>query len=266
MVEMPKPAVLERQMDSYPHPEISGTRVGNSFPARTTYTSEQSSFRPNSFSRSPPPEPVNCMWDSCQDTFSSISELAGHVNTHIPSYNDDSFYQTFDQSMTQNQLACLWAECDSSYYSSPNDIELLANHVLNDHLGVNPPSRPHASTSRLPSPPALSSGMLPSVPIPEDHSMTLSKSPSPASTVTTTNQHSCNDIHECRWQDCQEIFNSCDELTTHITSLHIGGGKAHYECFWDQCTRNGSHGFQSKQKICRHVQVKTVFRALRSLH
>lgn len=258
MVDMAKPVAPERQIDSYAHPEMSSARSLNSFSARVPYASEQGSLRPNSFPPSPPPqELVNCLWDSCQDTFSSISELAGHVNTHIPTYNDNSPYQTFNQPMAQSQLPCLWGECDSSYYLSPNDIELFASHVLNDHLGVSLPSRPHASSSRLPSPLPLPSPMSQSVPYPENDSITLpkSKSPSPTSTATSTNQHSCNDIHECRWKNCGEMFSSCDELTTHITSIHIGGGKAHYECFWDQCTRNGTHGFQSKQKICRHVQV-----------
>ncbi|KAH9479459.1 Zinc finger protein GLIS2 [Psilocybe cubensis] len=262
MVDMAKPMAHDRQIDSYapPEPENSGAKSLNSFEPRAPYASEQSTFQPESFSGSPPPQDlVNCLWDSCQDTFSSISELAGHVNTHIPTLQDNSWNQTFNQTMSQNQLPCLWAECDSSYHLSPNDIELLASHVLNDHIGVSFPSRLRPSSSRLPSPYPPPSSVPQTMLNPKTENIRLakSKSPSPASTVASTTQHSCNDIHECRWKNCGEIFGSCDDLTAHITSVHIGGGKAHYECFWDQCTRNGSHGFQSKQKICRHVQSHT---------
>lgn len=62
--------------------------------------------------------------------------------------------------------------------------------------------------------------------------------------------------HPCKWLDCQERFASCEELMTHITAGHVGGGKNHYGCFWDGCGRNGENGFKSKQKICRHLQVR----------
>jgi hypothetical protein len=71
------------------------------------------------------------------------------------------------------------------------------------------------------------------------------------------NPEDCNSAtHRCRWKDCSFYFSTCNDLTMHITSDHIGGGKAHYDCFWEGCPRNGGQGFQSKQKICRHVQVK----------
>jgi uncharacterized Zn-finger protein len=64
-----------------------------------------------------------------------------------------------------------------------------------------------------------------------------------------------NDTHQCHWQNCAEMFPNLDDLTTHISSHHVGSGKAQYECFWEGCTRNGENGFSSKQKICRHIQV-----------
>ncbi|KAK7439993.1 zinc-finger protein [Stygiomarasmius scandens] len=66
-----------------------------------------------------------------------------------------------------------------------------------------------------------------------------------------------SDEHACLWQDCQETFTTCDELTNHLALVHIGSGKAHYECFWKDCSRNGQKGFTSKQKICRHLQSHT---------
>lgn len=63
--------------------------------------------------------------------------------------------------------------------------------------------------------------------------------------------------HPCKWMNCQGRFASCEALTAHITAEHVGGGKNHYGCFWDGCARNGENGFKSKQKICRHLQVRS---------
>ena len=63
--------------------------------------------------------------------------------------------------------------------------------------------------------------------------------------------------HPCKWLGCQERFTSCETLMTHITAEHVGGGKNHYGCFWDGCGRNGENEFKSKQKICRHLQVRS---------
>ena len=69
--------------------------------------------------------------------------------------------------------------------------------------------------------------------------------------------HDCATVdHPCKWSDCQERFASCEGLMAHITAEHVGGGKNHYGCFWDGCGRNGENGFKSKQKICRHLQVR----------
>ena len=38
----------------------------------------------------------------------------------------------------------------------------------------------------------------------------------------------------------------------------VGGGRAHYDCFWEGCSRNGDNGFASKQKISRHMQVRGI--------
>jgi len=70
--------------------------------------------------------------------------------------------------------------------------------------------------------------------------------------------HDCaTSDHPCKWLYCQERFTSCEALMTHITAEHVGGGKNHYGCFWDGCGRNGENEFKSKQKICRHLQVRS---------
>ncbi|KAF8909373.1 hypothetical protein CPB84DRAFT_1673452 [Gymnopilus junonius] len=219
--------------------------------------------------QSPPeiPPSTSCLWDSCQGSFPSMSELVGHVNSHLLDFlphNADGSVPY--QSDGPASMSCLWGDCNSSYSSWPSDFDLLAQHLLNDHLGItspfpDPQQLPNSPTNQL---------MIPSVPtfevVSQTHASDLdppifndssSSSKSRSSTPIAKSDTSSSELIECRWKDCGKYFNSCDELTLHINTDHIGGGKAHYECFWDQCPRNGNQGFQSKQKISRHVQSHT---------
>lgn len=75
---------------------------------------------------------------------------------------------------------------------------------------------------------------------------------------THEHEHDCTTAdHPCKWLGCQERFASCEALTAHITAEHVGYGRNHYGCFWDGCGRNEENGFKSKQKICRHLQVRS---------
>jgi hypothetical protein len=65
------------------------------------------------------------------------------------------------------------------------------------------------------------------------------------------------ETHGCMWDDCNQIFSTCDALTAHIASAHVGSGKAQYECVWRGCPRVGGQPFASKQKILRHIQSHT---------
>lgn len=76
--------------------------------------------------------------------------------------------------------------------------------------------------------------------------------------------HTCEGTHRCLWQGCEMAFSSGEELTAHLTDIHVGGGKAQYECFWAECGRNGESGFGSKQKICRHLQVCQLYQCSNS--
>lgn len=62
--------------------------------------------------------------------------------------------------------------------------------------------------------------------------------------------------HLCLWEGCAMSFETCNDLMTHISTVHVGSGKPQYDCLWEGCSRNGEKGFSSKQKICRHLQVR----------
>lgn len=212
--------------------------------------------------------PFKCMWGNCHASFSSLNELVGHVNLdHLvnstqnldPESIPDIFHRNPNQQEPQSSVSCLWGECSSSYYSTNNDIEKLATHLMNDHLGfqvqythTNHPPLPEYTTEEgatQAAPSTLDQDLHPTIQIPGDYVEPLSP--------IIASDHTCTGTHACQWKDCELTFDSCDGLTAHINGIHIGSGKAHYDCFWDNCSRNGQQGFQSKQKICRHVQVHT---------
>jgi hypothetical protein len=208
-----------------------------------------------------------CMWGNCTSSFSSLSELRDHVVlVHLesssannpPNHNIPAQYN----SQWSLETPCLWSKCDNSYqphsiFTSPQS---LYKHLMSDHLGVWSP----VGNSQLPTP---------TEPVPQDTFDEMSQISHHGSTfesaISQDDSSSFNSMpesfatpeisnaatHRCRWTGCSFHFNTCDELTMHITSDHVGGGKAHYDCFWEGCARNGDQGFQSKQKICRHVQV-----------
>jgi hypothetical protein len=184
-----------------------------------------------------------CMWASCGCVFNNLSDLVGHVNLqHLYATNALPIHD-----LSQSPLFCHWGDCamfpspssipSSSSASSDDDvINILAAHLLQDHLGL---SCPPSATLRLP------------LTDPHDSSDAVYQ----PSTSPNTPSHDCSGTHVCKWQACTQTFPSCDDLTAHIASVHIGGGKAHYECFWESCNRHGTNGFSSKQKISRHIQV-----------
>lgn len=206
---------------------------------------------------------VACMWGNCQARFASLSDLVGHVNfEHLrlpPAPAPASLSAVPEIQPDSSPLSCLWRDC--TVYSTPESIptssssnpvdgllNILANHLLEDHIGQQLP----ATAS-------------------EDNSLTFSTtqananqqncnqtSPSSGTDRSTSPlsflSHQCSGTHMCNWKSCGQSFTTCSDLTSHITAAHIGGGKAHYECFWEGCNRNGSNGFSSKQKISRHLQ------------
>ena len=208
------------------------------------------------------------MWGTCTSSFSSLSELRDHVvlvHLESPSADSPSNHNITAQDSPQWPLdtPCLWSKCDNSYqpHSMITSPQSLYKHLMSDHLGVWS-SISNNSQSSTPTEPATQNTFDEISPISHHGSIygsVISQDDSSYSNNTTkilASPENCNAAtHRCLWKDCSFYFNTCNDLTMHITSDHIGGGKAHYECFWEGCPRNGSQGFQSKQKICRHVQV-----------
>ncbi len=180
---------------------------------------------------------------------------------------------------TLDSLSCLWADCH--LYPTPSSVPgpssgnpvnsalgVLATHLLQDHLGV-PNSAPQIVRTTEPTTPLppiwephprhadISIGTQAGAPATPGSSVSPRQSPDLTCPPTPTPEHDCNapSAHVCRWTGCGQKFANCDDLTAHINAAHVGSGKAHYDCYWEGCARNGESGFASKQKICRHLQV-----------
>lgn len=190
-----------------------------------------------------------------------------HPIQHLLPHHPPPGYSTRDQPQhstgNHHNLWCLWKDCESypdpssipGSSSSPTDADFtfLVNHLYNKHLGL--PG--HITPTFLPSskrtdPPVQVQEQLFSQPHPSLHETDVASPPTPPA------DHDCCSIssHLCKWHRCSESFPSCEALMDHINASHVGSGKNHYDCYWDGCGRNGDKGFPSKQKICRHIQVR----------
>ncbi|KAI0792090.1 hypothetical protein C8Q75DRAFT_714967 [Abortiporus biennis] len=249
----------------------------------------QASFTPSSATSTS----LKCMWGDCKATFNNMAELVGHVNLQhlrLPSTSVDQNNAPVSQSTqflpTPNNyasiadtLSCLWGNCH--LYPTPNSIPgpstgdhvtntigVLANHLMQDHLGISTPS-PTSPSPSLPSIPHHDDVSIsqPTVwePQPRPPSFISPPESAKSSTVsismppTPCPEHDCSapSAHTCHWTGCGATYASCDALTEHINVTHVGSGKAHYDCYWEGCLRHGENGFSSKQKICRHLQSHT---------
>lgn len=249
------------------HPQVEPTCITNVSNLTENTQSSQPSFANRARSSSIAPclsttldqtVALSCMWGDCQARFTSLSDLVGHVNLeHLRLPSSPIASPTSIKPIPGpdlSRLSCLWRDCniypssESIPTSSSGDqvdgiLNILANHLLHDHLGS------YRSYESLPAPTyKLDHYVEPTQPIVIPESTDGSLSPSSC-------QEECPEIHICCWQSCKESFSTLEDLTSHITIVHVGGGKAQYECFWEGCSRNGSNGFSSKQKICRHLQV-----------
>ncbi|KAF8892055.1 hypothetical protein BD779DRAFT_1610244 [Infundibulicybe gibba] len=197
-----------------------------------------------------------CMWDNCQAAFGSLDDLAHHVNLHHLRVQTPPPSSTTASTSQASRISCLWRDCNLSPQSPPTNgeskemLNTLTNHLFHDHLGFSSESLLASQTCDYPK--SEVEEHLSSISTPSEWSI-HTNSPLPSS----QDSNMSTDTHQCHWRSCGQTFQTCDELTAHLTAVHVGAGKAHYECYWGKCNRHGDHGFTSKQKICRHLQSHT---------
>lgn len=194
---------------------------------------------------------TRCLWSGCNSFFNSAAELISHVNmnhlsppTAEPSHSKPQPEEL--PSLWDGSLQCLWKDCNSSASTmavagpSTHSVnvppETVMAHLLQEHLGLTL----DAATVGVNGHPDRKYLV--------DFEDTTQYDPC---TLPETD----NRIYLCHWDGCGSVCGNSEMLNNHITEKHVGSGKAHYDCFWAGCDRNGERGFASKQKVCRHVQV-----------
>lgn len=221
------------------------------------------------------PHAFPCLWADCKVVFPSLMELVGHVNLdHLrpPNLTKGPALQQVCSDASQNQqfdpnaLSCHWGDCamlpctesiSSSSTTGFTDtvLDVLTTHLMQDHLGINYPF-PQSTMVRTAPPPKTPPTRTEIISC--DESPTDAPPyPSPRDKSYSPDSSSTDAIKPCKWSGCTQTFSSPDDLTNHILFAHIGSGKAHYECCWEGCSRNGTQGFSSKQKVARHMQSHT---------
>ncbi|GAA5814775.1 hypothetical protein MFLAVUS_008277 [Mucor flavus] len=63
-------------------------------------------------------------------------------------------------------------------------------------------------------------------------------------------------IRTCLWVNCGQKFDILQKLISHITEVHVGGGKATYRCEWQKCARINKP-FTKRHKMYNHLRTHT---------
>jgi hypothetical protein len=237
-------------MDCIPSGDSAMLEADHNFPLVTNTTAYTPTPSPRAVPAAlDPPLPVlACMWGDCGASFQSLSGLAEHVNlVHLCHPPTPSPLAT-SESRDPCSMSCQWKNCN--IYPTPDlvpgpssgDIDstlcVLSSHLLHDHLGL-PPCFHGPHSAELLQPESHHSA----------HEPTVSSALPPEDDGPAG--------HVCCWSSCGQSFGSLDDLTQHLTDTHVGSGKTSYDCYWQDCPRHGESGFTSKQKLCRHLQVRT---------
>lgn len=235
-----------------------------SFPSSSTDSKHLPTFQPTSTL-------FACHWDGCQSTFAQKEDLTRHVtrdhlgcsvwppsNSQSPSSDPTPHsVSTFSSPAPAAQNASItlpdWAQqldflpfSDSTFVSAPSSSWPAF------------PAQSHQAWDPLPfqTPPVSTTA----VSTPDLSLLAPAASTSQSSTTddegTPTTQMQL-ELHQCQWENCEEIFDSSAALMAHVSD-HLGSGKAHYECRWRGCDRAaGGKGFTQRQKAIRHLLTHT---------
>jgi len=161
-------------------------------------------------------------------------------------------------------LSCQWDNCHD-YSSTPasssslklDSINSLAGHLLHDHLGLQdgPGDRTVISANHS----TLVDVELPA-PVPDlaqdaemrdkeqrednkhqgtplarnakhDGINELKNERSPTTDEVKISIPAVGIAEKCCWRECERSFANVDDLMNHLSAVHVGSGKGHYECF-----------------------------------
>ncbi|CAO3589043.1 unnamed protein product [Absidia cylindrospora] len=70
---------------------------------------------------------------------------------------------------------------------------------------------------------------------------------------------------QCRWEACDTVTSTLEQLTDHLYRIHVGRGKASYYCGWTGCARHDKP-FTKRHKALNHLRTHTVSPLLKRCH
>lgn len=162
-------------------------------------------------------------------SFSEASPAPG-ADAQVPE-NADATSSIAGRKRRLSQVrTCEWAACAETFPT----LDQLTPHLFKDHLNNNRKIDFHCRWG----------------------SCTVIVDGSDALLNHLTNHLGERLIYGCRWTNCGERFASFDELTGHLSEVHVGMGRGKYLCEWEECDRRGKV-FTQRQKIMRHIQTHT---------
>ncbi|CUM67237.1 uncharacterized protein PRCAT00004930001 [Priceomyces carsonii] len=204
----------------------------------------------------------SCLWDNCQVKVDEDEFLKHLVEQHIA--------QQYSTPFKHSGYKCEWNEC--SFMDS--DLDSLILH-MNSHKDQQFSTVPDFQLL-TPVSSSLSSFDSPSILPKQDEDVNItSMSIFPKNTEHEDQRTEGSDNQTkskciCCWQvgideyghpiKCSEVFESENELQSHLINSHIGSGKSSYSCDWVGCDRHNGKRFIQRQKLLRHIHIHTKFK------
>lgn len=176
---------------------------------------------------------LKCQWGDCENSYDNLIDLQKHLfKDHIPSdsINNSMGSEPFND---PSMAACNWSDCEFK----SNDMCSLVNHI-NDQHGINfdmkvvDPNSNDLAESKV-----------------SHHNLHCSNSKCNITAPPDT-------VIQCKWDNCNKIFQSCCSLNEHLETTHLTKGKSKYICEWANCGKV----FTQRQKLVRHLKVHSRYK------
>ncbi|KAL3232725.1 Mannosyl phosphorylinositol ceramide synthase SUR1 [Nakaseomyces bracarensis] len=213
-------------------------------------------------------EDIQCQWDKCDETYTTLFDLQRHMlKDHIS--NEDK--QNIFNGVGHDVSLCQWKDCDFK----GDDVCSLVNHIndqhgihfeiniLNDQVKNGSPANGSTSAeqffnnsnenlSNFHSENSSDANRIENLTMDSDDENSIKKEDNNGTYKSNENGES----YVCKWGGCSKHFDTPGSLNEHLETDHLGKGKSRYTCGWDGCNKI----FTQRQKLVRHLKVHSKFK------
>lgn len=189
---------------------------------------------------------IKCKWQDCDNAYHNLIDLQKHLfKDHITQY-DLPFSHT-GTSVPIKGETCKWDSCDFK----TNNICSIVNHI-NDEHGLNFDMKFIDSNSTNFNKAEELMGQTHHAYHCSNSDCHTSNKPNNTPLITNTSKAP----FVCKWENCNENFQSEKDLNNHLERIHLPSGQHSYKCYWNGCFKN----FTQRQKIVRHLKVHSGYK------